>query len=380
MKDFVRAGLVGCGNISKIYLNNLTGFLPYVKIVRCYDINKLLMEKSMRQYGIEGSVSLEHLLVDSNIDMIICLTPPVAHYDICRRALLRGKHVYVEKTMAANFEQGISLFNLAKQEKLFLGCAPDTFLGTGLQTVKSMLKQETYGKPIACMFRMSHRGIESWHPQPDFCYQKEGGGPDFGMGPYYFTNLVELFGSVTEVTAFAGAAYPFREAKSREGKKRKIAVEAPTHLTGSVKFENGVMGTFLFSYDIGPTTLPNIEIYTTGGTIRGSDPNCFGGEIYFGKENSEIWTCVKPVEGFYENCRGLGASEMARCILEGRPHQSHFANPIMGLHVLEILKAIRCSAETGASIPVYTRVKRNNLFDSETFSNLKDRGNDFDIH
>ena len=145
----LRVGIVGCGSISGIYFQNLAAF-PETEVVGCAD---LLTEKAQNR-GVP-TYSTADLINSPDVDLILNLTIPAQHYDVAKAALQAGKHVYNEKPLAVELEEGKELVQLAKTNNVKLGCAPDTFLGAGLPTCRKLLDEGLIGEPVAAQMFMT---------------------------------------------------------------------------------------------------------------------------------------------------------------------------------------------------------------------------------
>jgi predicted dehydrogenase len=204
----MKIGVVGCGNISDIYFKNLTSVFNNTEVLACTDLDEQKALAKKEKYAIPYVMTLDEMLECKDIDLILNITTPQSLYSITKKALMAGKHVYVEKPLALNYSDGKELVELASEKGLYLGCAPDTFLGAGIQTCEKLINEGKIGKPVAAGAYMLCHGHETWHPSPEFYYDI-GGGPLFDMGPYYITALVRLLGRAESVTACCGK--PFQE-------------------------------------------------------------------------------------------------------------------------------------------------------------------------
>jgi predicted dehydrogenase len=344
----LRVGIVGCGSISGIYFQNLAAF-PETEVVGCAD---LITEKAQNR-GVP-TYTTEDLINSPDVDLILNLTIPAQHYDVAKAALNAGKHVYNEKPLAVELEQGKELVQLAKTNNVKLGCAPDTFLGAGLQTCRKLLDEGLIGAPVAAQMFMTCHGHESWHPSPEF-YYKPGGGPLMDMGPYYLTAMVHLIGSIKNVTGMARASFPERLITSQPLNGTKISVETPTHISCSLEFQQGAIADGCFSFDIWHTPFPPIVIHGTEGSMQVPDPNMFGGPILVRLKDDKDWRKM-PLQAPYEqNSRGLGVRDIAIALQTSTPHR---ASGELALHVLEAMHAVLQSAETGAKVELKTTVQR----------------------
>lgn len=338
----LKAGIIGTGNISGIYLENGSKF-DAMEVVACADLDADRARAKAEQHGIRGC-TVEELLADDSVEMIINLTIPQAHAPVNLQALEAGKHVYVEKPFAVTREEAAEVLALAARKGLRVGSAPDTFLGGGLQTCIKLTEDGWIGTPIGATAFMVGGGHESWHPAPEFYYQK-GGGPMFDMGPYYLTALVAMLGPMTRVTGSARISYPERVIVSQPKQGQIIKVEVPTHIAGVIDFASGAIGTLLTSFDVkGGSVLPRIEVYGSGGTLLVPDPNNFGGEIRVWRAGAKEWSSIPLTHGYTENARGVGAADMAKAIMTGRAHR---ASGELAYHVLEAMHGFHDASEQG---------------------------------
>lgn len=338
----VKVGIVGCGNISGIYFQNLTKTFINTEVFACSDIVEERAREAAAKYNFPNIMSTEELLNCSEIQIVVNLTVPKIHFAVCKAALVAGKHVYVEKPLALTMEQGNELVKLAAEKGLMLGCAPDTFLGGGIQTCRKLIEDGFIGTPIAASAFMVCHGHESWHPDPEFYYE-QGGGPMFDMGPYYLTALVSLLGEARTVCGMTRISFPQRTITSEKKFGKVIDVEVPTHVAGTIQFKNGAIASMITSFDVWSSTLPRIEIYGSMGTLIVPDPNTFGGPVLLKMAHSSEFKEIPLTHIYIDNSRGIGVADMAQCIMDGgKPRASgELAN-----HVLEIMHAFHISSDT----------------------------------
>ena len=342
----MKIGLVGCGNISDIYLKNLTTLFQNVTIYACADLDEEKVKNAVEKYNIPYSMTFDEMLACDEIDMILNLTTPGSHYTLSKRALLAGKHVYVEKPLALTYAEGKELIELANEKGLYMGCAPDTFMGAGIQTCIELIQEGKIGRPVAGSAFMMCHGHEGWHPSPEFYYDF-GGGPLFDMGPYYVTALVRMLGRAESVFAYGSKAYEERTITSQNKYGQKIPVKVDTHNAGLIRFENGAIITLVTSFDVWQHSMPNIEIYGTEGSLKVPDPNGFGGPVLLATPENREYQEVPLRTCYDENSRGLGLSELALAKEENRMNN---VSGQLGLHVLEIMEGFVRSAKEGKMI------------------------------
>lgn len=333
----INVGVVGCGNISGIYFTNLTGiFSSSVNVYACSDLIEENARAAAEKYGIPHIMTLDQMLKCDDIQIILNLTTPLSHYSINKQALLAGKHVYCEKPLSITFEEGAELCRIAKENGLLLGCAPDTFMGAGIQTCRKLIDEGRIGRPVGGNAFMMCHGHESWHPNPAF-YYKNGAGPMFDMGPYYLTALVNLLGPVSEISMMNARAFDTRTITSQPRNGEIVDVEVQTHVCGLMRFECGAIVNITTSFDVWAHSMPNIELYGTEGSIVVPDPNCFGGTVKLAGKDKKFEE-VPLSHAYAENSRGIGVANMAACIL-GKSKEFRACGEV-ALHVLEAMCAM----------------------------------------
>lgn len=349
----LRLGLIGCGNISPLYLKSAKHF-EVLEFLACADLNHDLALARAKEFGITQVLSVDELLAHDEIDCVVNLTFPTAHAEIARRALNAGKHVYNEKPLAAKLEDAREIVALAKEKGLRLACAPSTFLGATVQTAKQALQDGLIGEPIAAnAFFMSH-GMEHWHPHPESFYQP-GAGPMFDMGPYYLTALVTLLGAVKSVTASARISFAERIISSQPKAGQSFKVNTPTHISGTLEFVSGALATVITSFDVWHSHMPKFEIYGSEGTLAIEMPNMFGVKVEMRKAKEDNWQTLAFVSEYqdFEASWALALADLAWSIDQGRAHQ---ASSEQALHVLELMEGFLKSAELGQRLLIESRL------------------------
>lgn len=350
-----KVGMVGVGCISGIYLKNFKEVFKDVELVAVCDLIRERAEKAQQEYNIPKLYdTMEELFADPEIDIVLNLTRPYQHYAVSKAALLAGKHVYSEKPLGADLAEGEELVRLAAEKGLTIGGAPDTFMGAGIQTCRKLMEEGLIGTPIGGRFVMAGHGMETWHPDPDFYYQR-GGGPLLDMGPYYITAMINLLGGIKEVYGYSNTGYATRLITAEPHAGEIIQVNTPTHYEAFLTLESGLRVSLLTSYDIYKTHQSKIEIYGTKGTLFVPDPNRFGGpvEFYDGEKKELI---ELPLEFNYEeNSRCLGLDDMAKALETGRPGRTTSRQTF---HVLEAMCGIMKSAESGMPYRMTSRFEK----------------------
>ena len=348
----VTIGVVGCGNISNAYFATNARF-GFFEIATCADLDPARAQAKAAEWDIPRALSVDELMADESIGFVINLTIPQAHGPVMRRAVEAGKSVYTEKPFTVEREEAQGIIAVARERGLRVGSAPDTFLGGAHQTCRQLLDEGAIGAPVAATAFMMGHGHESWHPSPEFYYQK-GGGPVFDMGPYYLTDLVNLLGPVARVASMTRITFPERTITSQPLAGKRITVEIPTHVAGTLEFKNGALCTLIQSFDVWDQPLPHLVIYGTEGTLMVPDPNGFGGEIKLRAGGGE-WHTVPVTRPYTENSRGIGMADMALALQTGRDHR---CNERVAYHVLDCLHALHEAAQAGRTLEVPSTCER----------------------
>jgi predicted dehydrogenase len=340
----VGVGVIGAGVISDQYLGNLTVF-PDLKVLFIADLDEPRAAAQAEKWGVPGSGSVDELLDHDDVEIVVNLTIPAAHVDVALRAVARGKHVWGEKPYALDRESGKRLLQAAQEAGVRVAVAPDTFLGSGIQTGLRVVRNGEIGTPLTALTLFQSPGPESWHPSPEFLFAV-GGGPMFDVGPYYLTTLVQVFGPVAKVTATSSKSRETRVIGSGPKAGTEFPVEVPTHVSALIEFESGASAQSIFSFDSKRDRTGFVEISGTTGTAVFPDPNNFDGDtlVYSGADEP---TTVPAVGSTFS--RGTGVAELAQAIREGRRER---VPGELAFHVLDVMVSLAESAEKGESVVV----------------------------
>lgn len=339
----IKVGIVGCGIISRPYSKNLANRFDGISVAAFADLDAAKAGERAKEVEGARAVSVDDLLADPEIDLVVNLTVPAAHHPVAMSALRAGKSVYNEKPFTLSRAEGRELLALAAEKGLRLGCAPDTFLGAGIQTCRKLIMEGVIGEPVGAQAFMLSHGVEAWHANPEF-YYKAGGGPLFDMGPYYITALITLLGPARRAFGVARKSFETRLIGSEPKRGQIIEVDIPTHVLSTLEFADGVPATFAASFDVWGSQVPRMEIFGTEATLSVPDPNTFGGPVRLSRAGTKKWEEIPLVEGYCDNARGLGVAEMADAIRAGRPH---CAPGELAFHVLDIMHGIHDAAAAG---------------------------------
>ncbi len=357
-------GIIGCGNISTSYLK-LAPLFKSLEVRAVADISMDAATARAGEFGVRAD-TVADLLAASDIDMVVNLTIPAAHFDITRAILEAGKHAYSEKPMVLTLDEGKTLQDLASARGLRAGSAPDTFMGGSHQQARSVIDAGTVGRIIGGTCHIMSHGMEHWHPNPDFFFQP-GGGPVLDMGPYYITNLIQLIGPVRAVSAMTSATFATRTIGNGPRNGETLAVETPTNIHAVLEFHNGAIVTLGASWDVWTHGHQNMEIYGADGSLYVPDPNFFGGPVMQGIGGGAM-TAVDPWDHPFgvtnmtdgqgnprANYRCAGLADMATAIDEGRPHR---CNIDLAVHAVDVMTGILRSGETRRWVDMTTTCDR----------------------
>ena len=369
-----RVGLIGCGRISDIYLKNIASF-PGLEVVACASLDLAESTAKAKAYGIPRACQPGDIIADPDIDIVLNLTIPAAHYQISRAALEAGKHVYSEKPFVTDLAQGRALLDLARQTGLTIGNAPDTFLGGRWQTVRKLIDQGVIGAPTGVSAFVPTHGTERHNPNPDFYYQT-GGGPLLDLGPYYLTAMVFCLGPMRRVAGLARRTFSERMIENGPRHGVMMPVEVDTHCLSLIEFESGVIGQMMMSFDVWDSETPRFEIYGEEGTICIPDPdpvhgaNIFQGEVWLKTKDTarwthqprpkgrEAWAVAENTHGYNYDARGLGLLEMSDAIRHGRPPR---ASGEMAYHVFEAMEGMLAAPGLGRFVDIESTCSRSDL-------------------
>ena len=369
-------GIIGCGNISPTYFNSYKLYNNF-KVIACADINEEIAKKSASEFNVTFQ-TVDVLLTNPEIDIVLNLTIPSAHKEIILKTLESGKHSFSEKPLAMNFEEGKKIYQLAKEKNLYVGCAPDTFLGAAGQKAREIIDSQKIGNIVLGTFNLMSHGMEHWHPNPDFFF-KSGAGPIFDVGVYYITQLVNLLGSVESIISVSGTASEERIITSEPRKGEKIIVETPTTLLGVLNFVNKTKVQLFASWDVWKHQHTAIELYGLDGSMVIPDPNYFGGKLKISAKDSD-WELIdinnmalgvpnkEDGDGLVANYRGIGLADMVNSIKERKKARCSID---LTLHVLEVMEGILISSEKSSIYTITTSCEKPEYLSEEEVKNLR---------
>jgi predicted dehydrogenase len=351
MAERARIGVIGCGAISGQYFKMAPKF-PVLEMAACADLNMEAARAKGKEFSIPRVCTVEELIADPSIEIVLNLTIPKAHVPVALKCIAAGKHVYDEKPLGLDRQEGKQVLEAAKAKGVRVGCAPDTFLGSGIQTARKLIDDGAIGRPVGFSAFMLCPGHESWHPSPEFYYEP-GGGPMFDMGPYYLTALLNLLGAIKRLSGSANIAIADRVIGSEPKRGKPIHVQTPDHFAGTIEFVDGAAGVIMTSFAVPFGNYDGkqpITIYGTEGSVRVPDPNGFDGPVHVRRRGDGDWKEVADtfVKGYG---RAVGLADMAQAIRTGQVHR---ANGEQALAVLDAMQGFLDASATGRAYePVF---------------------------
>ena len=383
MNKIFNVGLVGCGHISETYFR-AEEYFNNIKIIKCADINNDAAEKCAKENGIK-SINIDDIFKNKDVDIILNLTIPKAHFEVSEKALLAGKHSYSEKPLCINFKDGKRLLELSKKNNLYLGSAPDTVLGAGIQKSKEIIESGLIGKINLGNAIFAYPGVQSYHPSPEPWFAANEGGPVVDMGPYYLTALVTLLGAVKSVTSKSKKVFLEREIGIGPRKGKKFKVECDTTYVSTLEFHDKSLIQMTLSFDVKDHKRNHIELYGDKGSIIVTDPNMFGGSVYtclelggkwtehethnleLGKINIKNQSSRANETATNANYRGAGLSEMAYSIDN---NSKHMCNGELSLHVLDIIQSTMKASKSQKTETLSTKCEIPSRFTQEKIKKI----------
>lgn len=348
----LNVGIVGCGTIVNAYLSTFKR-LSSIKLVAAADLVLPRAQAVADAHPGVRVVGVDELVADPRVDLVLNLTVPAAHADIAASAVTAGKCVYGEKPLATTTLAARDVLDRASAAGVRVGCAPDTVLGTGIQTARKAIDDGLIGQPVAATATFGSPGHERWHHNPDF-YYGAGGGPLFDMGPYYITALITMLGPVTSVVGAASRGRSQRTIGSGPRQGQAIPVLVDTHVSGVLVHASGVLSTLYMSFDTIATRAQRLEVHGESGSLIAPDPNRFDGDVLLRTAHAQDWEVLPVSAGYIGSSRGYGVHDLAIT----SPGEEPRASGALALHVLDVMESLLRSADERRAIMVRSRCER----------------------
>jgi predicted dehydrogenase len=347
----MNVGVVGCGVISHHYATNASGFDSF-RLTVCADLDTRAAAALGAERGL-AVASVDDLIADSGVDIVLNLTPPSAHADVSQAALASGKHVYTEKPIATTVAEASELVARAERLGLRIGSAPDIFLGSAYQAARAAIDDGLIGEPLSVSATMLAGGQSRWHPNPDIFYM-DGAGPLLDMGPYYLTAIVALLGPVRRVAGFSSTRVLERTIEIGPRKGTSFTAGTPTHTAALLELDSGVTATLVASFESPELFVGEIVVYGSEGILALPDPNGFGGPVRLRRGTSD-WKDIRFRPNVRRDVRGIGLHDLVDSLANGHPHR---ASGRLAHHVVDVARTILASAAEGRTLDIGSRVDR----------------------
>ena len=352
--DLVRVGLIGCGFISDIYLKNAPRFGAF-EIVACADAVPARAAAQAAKYD-TLAMTVEEMLADPEIEIVLNLTTPNAHAAIGQAALESGKGAYNEKPLAIALADGARLVKTAHDNRLRLGAAPDTFLGAGLQTCRRLIDDGAIGQPVAGDGLHAQPRARALAPPPRLLLPSrrrasvrhgavlpDGAGLAAGTGAAGDRLGTRQLSRAARSPASRAPASGSRSRRPPTWQPCSISPAAPSSPSSPASTS-------------GCEPEPRLEIYGSDGSLSLPDPNRFGGPVRILPAGEKAWHDVPITLPWADNSRGLGLADMASGLRSGSPHR---ASGELAYHVLEVMHAVEASSRSGRHIEIASTVERS---------------------
>jgi predicted dehydrogenase len=347
----MNVGIVGCGVISRHYAKNAHAFDSF-DLVACADVDPRAAESLAAAHGL-AVASVDELVADPSVDVVLNLTPPAVHVTVIRQALAAGKHVYSEKPLATTADEAGELVAEAERRGVRIGCAPDTFLSGPYQAARALLDDGAIGEPLSASAAMLLGGQVTWHPNPDIFFA-DGAGPLLDMGPYYLTAIVALLGPIRRVAGFASTRKSERVIEFGPRAGERFTAATPTHTAAAMELDGGQTANLVASFEASSEYVCDLVIHGTGGMLALPDPNAFDGPLRLRRGRTD-WQEVPFTARGAQDTRGIGLHDLVEAIAAGRPHR---ASGELAHHVVDVARTILTAAAEGRTLEVATSVER----------------------
>lgn len=355
-------GVIGSGAISGIYLTNMIQRFHNLQVKGIASAHYENAKRKADEFGIHAYASPEELLADEEIEMVVILVPVGAHYSLIRQALLAGKHVYTEKTITESADQAEELCRIAEEKGLYLGSAPDTFLGTAFQTARKAVDDGMVGEIHSFNISITRKNDLLTAMFPFLRMPGAGALRDYLV--YYLTALVSILGPVKSVYALLRTPYPSRGNNVPDTKGYGETIETPNEavIAAVLEMKNGIVGTIHEDNETVAFDRADFTICGREGILALGNPNQFGDPVRLLR--SDGWYPAEPIvldpAGYYsDNARGIGPAEMADAIENGRTNRT---DKYMTTHVLQVIEAMEQSAAEKKMIEITSSFEQPALF------------------
>jgi predicted dehydrogenase len=240
----MQIGFVGCGYTADMYIQSLKKY-PHLELVAVTDRDQKRALQFGSYYSVKTCPTIEALLAEPNIEMIVNLTNPNSHFEVSKVCLEAGKHVYSEKPLTVTFSEAQALVDLASRKGLYLSSAPCGILGETAQTLWKALRNGEIGTVRVVYAEFDDGPVQLQDPH---IWRSASGAPfpyrdEFEVGftishaGYYLTWFTAFFGPAKSITAYSSCLWPNKQVVAEE----PLYVTNPDFSVACVTFESGVV-------------------------------------------------------------------------------------------------------------------------------------------
>jgi predicted dehydrogenase len=340
--------ILGCGNIAEPYAETIAAY-PEVELVGMADLDSGRAKELAAKFGGQAYPSMEAMLADGAVELVVNLTIHHAHAETTTRCLQAGKHVHSEKPLALSYAEARNLVELAQQKGLRLGCSPFTIMGEAQQTAWKIIRERRLGVIRVIYAEVNWGRIESWHPAPGPFYQV---GALYDVGVYPLTLITTIFGPAQRVYAYGQVVHPDRITKDGT----PFHIDTPDFAVAVVELAGGpvIRLTTNFYVSRRSSKQDGVEFHGDLGSLYLQSWHDFDTTVEYAEHGQPLQP-VQLVREVYRGRRrvewGRAVRDMAQAIAQNRPHR---ATGEQAAHIVEILEAITRSMQTGQPVTVHS--------------------------
>lgn len=337
-------GIVGTGNIAGGYARDALTH-PEIRLVAATDLDPVRATAFAKEHACRAHASLDDLLVDDSVDIVVNLTVHHAHYEVTKRALEAGRHVYSEKPLALTSSEARELVALAASRGLRLGCSPSTFLGEAQQTAAALIRGGRLGPVRAVYAEVNWGRIETWHPAPAPFFDV---GVMVDVGVYPLTLVTTMLGRARSVRAWGWELMPDRHTIGGTA----FRIGSPDLIVAAIELDGGAVVRLTASFYVGrpATQTGSLEFHGDDASLALGSFQDFDAKVKVGAYGKTYKPVAHVRPAYHGTAWARGVAEMASAIAEGRPHR---ASAEQAAHVVDILEsAARSMADAGRPIEI----------------------------
>lgn len=320
MTEPIRVGVVGFGLAGRIFHTAVISAVPGLHLAA---IVKPTGEQAKEAYPhVPCYRSLDEMLDDKSIHLIVVATPSHKHYQMAEECLSDGRNVVIDKPFTLTSAEAAALIRLARERKLLLSAYQNRRWDGDFLTIRKILSTGTLGRLVAYE---SH--FDRFRPEPRLDVWRESGGPGsgtlFDLGTHLIDQAANLFGNPSRITAsvridrdHAASDDAFDITLAYEGDHNlivKLGASSIARIPGARFTLHGMRGSYVkFGLDPQEQQLKDGVSFTAPGF--GVDPESEWGTLQIMEDiPRRIPTENGDYRGYYANIRDtlLGKAQLA---------------------------------------------------------------------